>query len=194
VAGRVVDATAAARFDGGEVDPGVGPGGGVAAAGEREGEQDRNEATGGREDAHGLSPQRWLGRSYTSGRPAGEPAQIRGLHHVLQSEIQRASISRMKATARRAPQKTGKGDNLMVRLDRQSKTLVRRVASLRGVSTSDYVRSIVIAAARRDLIESERSVISLSAEEQLAFWRALNEVPTLTPAQRRLGKLMRGEM
>jgi hypothetical protein len=33
--------------------------------------------------------------------------------------------------------------------------------------------------------------IVLSADEQLAFWTALNEAAVLTPAQRRLGELMR---
>jgi uncharacterized protein (DUF1778 family) len=99
----------------------------------------------------------------------------------------------MKPAARKTRPKTAKAANLMVRLDRRSKTLVQRVALLRGVSTSDYVRSVVIANARRDLVESERSVISLSADEQLAFWRALNEAPELTAAQRRLGRIMRGE-
>jgi uncharacterized protein (DUF1778 family) len=86
----------------------------------------------------------------------------------------------------------GKSANLMVRLDRNSKKLVQRVATLRGVSTSDYVRSVVLASARRDLLEAERNVIALDAAAQLAFWNALNEPVELTAAQRRLGEVMRG--
>jgi hypothetical protein len=35
--------------------------------------------------------------------------------------------------------------------------------------------------------------IVLTSEEQLAFWKALNTPAKLTEAQRRLGKLMRGQ-
>jgi uncharacterized protein (DUF1778 family) len=98
----------------------------------------------------------------------------------------------MKA-ANRKTTTGGKAANLMVRLDPGGKKLVQRVASLRGVSTSDYVRSVVLAHARRDLVEAERSVIALSAADQLAFWRALHEPVALTPAQRRLGRIMRGK-
>jgi hypothetical protein len=35
--------------------------------------------------------------------------------------------------------------------------------------------------------------MALTAEEQLAFWEALVEPAKLTPAQRRLGALLRGE-
>ena len=86
----------------------------------------------------------------------------------------------------------GKSANLMVRLDPSSKKLVQRVATLRGVSTSDYVRNMLVAGARRELMELERSTISLTAADQLAFWRALNEPVTLTAAQRRLGRLLQG--
>jgi hypothetical protein len=35
--------------------------------------------------------------------------------------------------------------------------------------------------------------IILTPDEQLAFWNALNEAPTLTDRQRALGAIMRGE-
>lgn len=82
--------------------------------------------------------------------------------------------------------------NLMVRLDASSKELVRQVAILKGVSTSDYVRSVVVTTALRERGELERSTIALSPADQLAFWRALNEPAKLTPAQRRLSIVMRG--
>jgi len=104
---------------------------------------------------------------------------------VLQNEIRSPRITSMKPATKAA--------NLMVRLDPRGKKLVQRVASLRGVSISDYVRSVVLTSAQRDLIEAERSVISLGPEDQLAFWKALNEPVELTPAQRRLGEVMRGK-
>lgn len=36
-------------------------------------------------------------------------------------------------------------------------------------------------------------IIAMTPEEQLSFWKALNESPKLTPAQRRLGATMRGQ-
>jgi uncharacterized protein (DUF1778 family) len=42
--------------------------------------------------------------------------------------------------------------SLMVRLDPDSKTCVSRAAELRHVSVSDYVRSVVVAQARRELL------------------------------------------
>ena len=87
----------------------------------------------------------------------------------------------------------GKSANLMIRLDPASKQLVKRVAALRGVSASDYVRNLVVAGARRESIELERSAILLEPADQLAFWRALHEPVALTASQRSLGKLMRGK-
>jgi hypothetical protein len=41
--------------------------------------------------------------------------------------------------------------------------------------------------------ENARSqTIQLSTEELMAFWRALNAAPSLTPAQKRLAKIMQG--
>jgi uncharacterized protein (DUF1778 family) len=86
----------------------------------------------------------------------------------------------------------GKSENLMVRVDRTSKSVITAAARLRGVSASDYVRSVVAAQARRELEEARTRTIRLSAEEQLAFWKALAEPASLTPRQRELGRIMRG--
>lgn len=83
--------------------------------------------------------------------------------------------------------------NLMVRLDPDSKHCVTRAAALRQISVSDYVRSVVVAQARRELEAAEQQVIALTASEQLTFWHALQEPTALTPAQQRLGALIRGE-
>jgi uncharacterized protein (DUF1778 family) len=81
---------------------------------------------------------------------------------------------------------------LMVRLDHESKRCLAEAASLRHVSMSDYVRTVTVAQARREVRAAGQHVIALTPEEQLSFWNALNERPKLTPAQRRLGTVMRG--
>jgi len=82
---------------------------------------------------------------------------------------------------------------LMVRLDAASKAVLSEAAKLRGISLSDYVRTITVAQARREVEAARGQTIALSPGEQLAFWRALSEPVSLTPAQRELGKLMRGK-
>lgn len=83
--------------------------------------------------------------------------------------------------------------SLMVRLDPDSKTFIARAAELRHVSVSDYVCSIVVAQARREIQAAEQQVIALTPTEQQEFWQALQEPATLTAAQKALGALMQGE-
>ena len=80
----------------------------------------------------------------------------------------------------------------MVRLDEDSKSAIAKAADLRRVSMSDYVRMVTVARARREVAQAEHNTICLSPEEQLAFWQALHATPELTPAQRDLGRVMRG--
>jgi uncharacterized protein (DUF1778 family) len=80
----------------------------------------------------------------------------------------------------------------MVRLDEESKQCLAEAANLRRVSVSDYVRTVTVPQARREVRAASEQVIAMTAEEQLMFWNALNETPKLTPAQRRLGSTMRG--
>ena len=89
--------------------------------------------------------------------------------------------------------KAPKGRTLMVRLDEESRAALVRAAELRQVSVSDYVRQVTVPQARREVSAAGRQTIAMAPEEQIAFWKALNEPVTLTPAQRRLGKMMRGE-
>jgi uncharacterized protein (DUF1778 family) len=96
------------------------------------------------------------------------------------------------ATARK-PASHPKLSTLMVRLDEVSKKLIERAAELRGMSVSDYVRTVLVPQARREVQGAEKFVIVMTPEEQLAFWNALNEPPKLTPAQKKLGAIMRGE-
>jgi uncharacterized protein (DUF1778 family) len=81
--------------------------------------------------------------------------------------------------------------SLMVRLDPDSKTFVARAAELRHVSVSDYVRSVVVAQARREILAAEQQVITLTPTEQQEFWQALQAPTALTAAQQELGALMR---
>ena len=90
-------------------------------------------------------------------------------------------------------QKTAKTSSLMVRLDVESKRLLSEAARLHRISVSDYVRTVTVSQALREISAARENVIVLSPEDQLSLWNALNETPKLTLAQRRLGKMMRGE-
>jgi len=81
----------------------------------------------------------------------------------------------------------------MVRLDQESKMVLVRAAKLRRISVSDYVRQVIVAQARKEAKASAGHTITLTPDEQVAFWTALSAPAKLTPAQKRLGKLMRGD-
>lgn len=81
---------------------------------------------------------------------------------------------------------------LMVRLDAESKQAVADAAQLRRISVSDYVRTVTVAQARREVASARDQTILLSPDEQLAFWLALQAPAKLTAAQKRLGAIMRG--
>lgn len=82
---------------------------------------------------------------------------------------------------------------LMVRLDQESKDVLARAAELRRISVSDYVRQVTVAQARKEVVAAAEQTISMTPDEQLAFWTALGEPIRLTPAQKKLGQVMRGE-
>jgi uncharacterized protein (DUF1778 family) len=86
-----------------------------------------------------------------------------------------------------------KASPLMVRLDAESKQALAAAAELRRISVSDYVRTVTVPQARREVASARDQTILLSPDEQLAFWQALQAPPKLTPAQKRLGALMRGQ-
>lgn len=86
-----------------------------------------------------------------------------------------------------------KNSSLMVRLDDDSKALLIAAAELRRVSVSDYVRSIVVGQAERELAAAQVHTIAMTADEQLQFWNALSKPPKLTKAQKELGAIMRGK-
>lgn len=93
------------------------------------------------------------------------------------------------------PLKNGnpKSNSLMVRLDADSKQALEDAAKLRRISVSDYVRTVTVTQARREVASAQDQTILLSPEEQLAFWQALQAPAELTPAQKQLGTLMQGK-
>jgi uncharacterized protein (DUF1778 family) len=95
--------------------------------------------------------------------------------------------------ARRSKTPARSTTTLMVRLDKESKDALTQAATLRKISVSDYVRVVTVGQARKEVSASSAQTIALSAAEQFAFWTALNDATKLTAAQKRLGKIMRGE-
>jgi uncharacterized protein (DUF1778 family) len=99
----------------------------------------------------------------------------------------------MMAKSKISRRTTTSTSTLKVRLDLVSKACLRQAAELRRISMSDYVRMVMVPQARREVEAAKRQTISLSPDEQLAFWRALQAPTRLTAAQSRLGTLMRRE-
>jgi uncharacterized protein (DUF1778 family) len=97
----------------------------------------------------------------------------------------------MKSTSRKPVPRSSA--SLMVRLDDEAKGVLAAAAGLRKISVSDYVRTVTVAQARREVDAARQQTIFLTPQEQLEFWSALEEPVRLTPAQRELGKHMRGE-
>jgi uncharacterized protein (DUF1778 family) len=89
------------------------------------------------------------------------------------------------------PARSATSSSLMVRLDEESKAYLVQAAKLRQMSVSDYVRTVTVSQARREVESADQQTIRLSPSEQLEFWKALNKPPRLTPAQKRLGKMIR---
>jgi uncharacterized protein (DUF1778 family) len=98
-----------------------------------------------------------------------------------------------KARSQKQASKNGTGRSLMVRLDDESKSFLAQAAQLRRISVSDYVRTVTVAQARKEVLAAREQIVSLAPDEQLAFWNALSEVPVLTDAQHRLARTMRGK-
>jgi uncharacterized protein (DUF1778 family) len=80
----------------------------------------------------------------------------------------------------------------MVRLDDESKACLSEAAKLRGISLSDYVRTVTVPQARREVRAAREQTLAMTPAEQFAFWNALAVPPQLTQSQKQLGSLMRG--
>jgi uncharacterized protein (DUF1778 family) len=78
-------------------------------------------------------------------------------------------------------------------MDAASKQLIADAAELCGISVSEFIRRASVSEARRELAAANDGVIRMTPEEQLAFWNALHEPVKLTPSQRGLSAIMRGE-
>ena len=86
-----------------------------------------------------------------------------------------------------------KNSSLMVRLDEEAKELLAAAAQLRKVSVSDYVRTVMLEQASREVSAAATQTLAMTPDEQLKFWEALSATPKLTKAQKALGAIMRGE-
>jgi len=102
-------------------------------------------------------------------------------------------LPRTKATKKNKTASSKSASSLMVRLDAEDKRSLEEAAALRRISVSDYVRTVTVPQAEREVRAARENVVRLSPEEQLALWTALNEPPKLTAAQMKLGAIMRGE-
>jgi uncharacterized protein (DUF1778 family) len=86
-----------------------------------------------------------------------------------------------------------KSITLQARMSKEQKSLIQRAAKLRKMAVSDYLRQVLVPMAERELKGADRQVIEMTAVEQTAFWQALEQPVKLTSAQRRLGRILRGE-
>ena len=82
---------------------------------------------------------------------------------------------------------------LQARMRPENKSIIVKAAKLRAIPTSDYMRSVLLEHARKEVQNAENEVLQLTADEQLKFWGALDSSESLTESQVDLGKLMRGE-
>ena len=98
-----------------------------------------------------------------------------------------------KSLKRRRPKARRPASPLMVRLDAESKASLTEAAQLRKISVSDYVRTVTVAHARREVEGARNQSLVLTPDEFLAFWQALERPVRVTPAQKKLGAIMRGE-
>jgi uncharacterized protein (DUF1778 family) len=82
---------------------------------------------------------------------------------------------------------------LQTRLDPKSKQTIAQAAMLRHVSLSDYVRSVLVSTAKREVEQAKKRVLQMTADEQERFWMALQAPVNLTKNQRKLGQIMQGD-
>lgn len=82
---------------------------------------------------------------------------------------------------------------LQARLDPKSKQTLLQAAKLRQVGLSDYVRLVLVPTAKREVEQAKNQVLQMTADEQERFWLALQAPVKPTKAQRKLGKIMRGD-
>src|SRR5438105_4616982 len=89
-------------------------------------------------------------RTRWSGRTSGAPQE---------GELVKKTNSSMRV------KKNGAASPLIVRLDEESKAFLARAAKLRHISVSDYVRTVTVAQARREVTAANEQTIAMSPEE-----------------------------
>ena len=98
----------------------------------------------------------------------------------------------MKSVKKKTPPRQKSGSPLMVRLDEDSKKAPSQAAELRRISVSDYVRTVTVAQAKREVLSAQSQSIALCPDEQRAFWQALQEPVRLSASQKRLAAIAKG--
>ncbi|MEX1041225.1 MAG: DUF1778 domain-containing protein [Pirellulaceae bacterium] len=88
----------------------------------------------------------------------------------------------------------GEDASLLIEIDHQSWQQLDLAARGRGVSLSDYISELLRIAAEEDRLAVTDNVTISSPEDQRNFLEALEASPELTPAQRKLGAMMRSEL
>lgn len=84
-----------------------------------------------------------------------------------------------------------KQKTIQVRLKEENKDVIVKAASLRHIPTSDYIRTVVLAQATKEVKAAENEILRLTEAEQLVFWNALQAPVKLTEGQKRLRKVIR---
>jgi len=87
-----------------------------------------------------------------------------------------------------------KRETIQARIQPENKEIIVKAAKLRDIPLSDYIRSVTLEQARKEVASQENLILQLTAEEQLNFWQAIDNEPVLTKKQKELGKLMKGEI
>lgn len=78
-----------------------------------------------------------------------------------------------------------------IRLEARDKRAIERAAKQRRLSASAYLRQVLVPIAEREVAGAGSRVIEMAPHEQLAFWQALAAPVRLTPAQKKLARIMR---
>lgn len=93
-----------------------------------------------------------------------------------------------------SPHASGEDTSLLVEIDDQSWQQLTLAAKVRGVSLSEHIGEILRSVSEEIHLSVTDNVAISNPDDQRIFLEALEENPELTPAQRKLGAMMRGEL
>lgn len=82
---------------------------------------------------------------------------------------------------------------LQARVKPAAKDLVVKAAQKRDVAVSDYIRSVIVEQAEREVQGAEQDILLLTANEQRQLWEMLDVDCEINEGQVKLAKLMNGE-